>query len=70
MVGCQGVRKLIRHGCTEGVFHSTLVELGTGVVVEERRGRGDNGCNGRYLSKVLSKRAERNPKLRVIEVGN
>jgi len=34
------------------------VELGTGVIVEERKGRGGNRCNEGNLSKVLSKCAE------------
>jgi len=34
------------------------VELGTSVVVEERKGRGGNGCNGGNLSKILSKYSE------------
>jgi len=39
--------------------HRTSVELGTGVVVEERKARGGNGGNRENLSGVLSKYAER-----------
>jgi len=42
-------------------IHRTSVELGTGVVVEERKARGGNGCNRGNLSEVLSKYAERCP---------